>query len=93
MAPRPGSRAYHRPNTPQGGFAAGVGFARAGTRTLSDSHLTQASLMVARSASRTRLGQRRRAPTYVAAYQESDRLEILTTSPVWGEWMNFPPPM
>jgi hypothetical protein len=35
----------------------------------------------------------RLAPTYVDAYQESPRLEILTTSPECGEWMNWPPPM
>jgi hypothetical protein len=35
----------------------------------------------------------RRAPTNFALYQELPRLEILTTSPVWGEWMNWPPPM
>src|SRR5215211_2686793 len=34
----------------------------------------------------------RRAPTQRDAYQESSRLEILTTSPVCGEWMNWPPP-
>ena len=35
----------------------------------------------------------RRAPSYVAAYQDSLRLEIFTTSPVCGAWMNWPPPM
>ena len=34
-----------------------------------------------------------RAPTYVEAYQDSERLEIFTTSPVCGAWMNCPPPM
>ena len=34
-------------------------------------------------------GGRRRS----RAYQESSRLEILTTSPVCGAWMNWPPPM
>jgi hypothetical protein len=35
---------------------------------------------------------RRRAPTQVDEYQPL-MLEILTTSPVCGEWMNWPPPM
>jgi hypothetical protein len=33
----------------------------------------------------------RRAPTQVESYQPL-RLEIFTTSPVCGEWMNDPPP-
>ena len=36
---------------------------------------------------------RRRAPTQDDAYQPSLRLEIFTTSPVCGAWMNWPPPM
>ena len=39
------------------------------------------------------LRYKRRAPNQVAAYQESDRLEILTTSPVCGAWTNWSPPM
>ena len=35
----------------------------------------------------------RRAPTYIAEYHESERLEIFTTSPVCGAWTNCPPPM
>ena len=36
-------------------------------------------------------GYSRRAPTYVDEYQP-DMLEIFTTSPVCGAWMNDPPP-
>jgi hypothetical protein len=35
---------------------------------------------------------KRRAPTYVSAYQPV-MVEIFTTSPVCGEWMNWLPPM
>jgi hypothetical protein len=42
--------------------------------------------------SATRTLYRRRAPTQREAYQESWMLEIFTTSPVCGEWMNRPPP-
>jgi hypothetical protein len=35
----------------------------------------------------------RTAPWYSAAYQASERLEICTTVPVWGAWMNWLPPM
>jgi hypothetical protein len=33
-----------------------------------------------------------RAPTQRESYQESPRLEIFTTSPELGAWMNLPPP-
>ena len=49
----------------------------------------------ARSNHRSSLGApryRRRAPTQVDEYQPL-MLEIFTTSPVCGEWMNEPPPM
>jgi hypothetical protein len=38
------------------------------------------------------IGQIRRAPTYVRAYQPVI-VETLTTSPVWGAWMNWFAPM
>jgi hypothetical protein len=50
-------------------------------------------LQVGRIALALKPDQSRRAPTQRDAYQESQRLEILTTSPVCGAWTKRPPPM